>query len=137
MYVVILKTQLTFGTTQWKDSPWLTRWKIAELALNNNHSLTLWKESLNSTGQQFHQYQRNEQSSLTEHNKRPQHMALEIQVLAWDRHTLVAGLTGYIESNTGKSARQGNLRHLRVSEISLSCTFCRCLILFLTFISCF
>ena len=25
----------------------------------------------------------------------------------------------------------------RVSEISLSCTFCRCLILFLTFISCF
>jgi hypothetical protein len=64
-------------------------------------------------------------------------MALEIQVLAWDRHKLVAGLTGYIESNTGKSARQGNLRHLRVSEISLSCTFCRCLILFLTFISCF
>jgi hypothetical protein len=63
----------------------------------------------------------------------------------------------YIESNTGKSARQGNLRHSRVrfqsfadearrdskrlksyprvSEISLSCTFCRCLILFLTFIS--
>jgi hypothetical protein len=37
-----------------------------------------------------------------------------------------------IESNTGKSARQGNLRHLRVS---LSCTFCWCLILFLTFIS--
>ena len=65
----------------------------------------------------------------------------------------------YIESNTSKSARQGNLRHPRVrfqsfanearrvsqrlksyprvSEISLSCTFCRCLILFLTFISCF
>jgi hypothetical protein len=63
----------------------------------------------------------------------------------------------YIESNTSKSARQGNLRHPRVrfqsfadearwvskrlksyprvSEISLSCTFCRCLILFLTFIS--
>ena len=63
----------------------------------------------------------------------------------------------YIESNTGKSARQGHLRHprarfqsfadearrvserlksyQRVSEISLSCTFCRCLILFLTFIS--
>jgi hypothetical protein len=39
----------------------------------------------------------------------------------------------YIESNTGKSARQGNLWHPRVSEISLSCTFCRCLILFLTF----
>ena len=31
----------------------------------------------------------------------------------------------YIESNTGKSARQGNLRQQRVSEISLSlsCTF--------------
>jgi hypothetical protein len=41
----------------------------------------------------------------------------------------------YIESNTGKSAGQGNPRHPRVSEISLSCTFCRCLILFLTFIS--
>jgi hypothetical protein len=63
----------------------------------------------------------------------------------------------YIESNTGKNARQGNLRHPRVrfqsfadeaprvnkrlksyprvSVISLSCTFCRCLILFLTFIS--
>ena len=61
---------------------------------------------------------------------------------------------GYIESNTGKSARQGNLRYPRVrfqsfadearrvseqlksyprvSEISLSCTFCRCLILFFT-----
>ena len=46
-------------------------------------------------------------------------------------------LKRYIESNTGKSARQGNLRHPRVSEISLSCTFCRCLLLFLTFISCF
>ena len=68
---------------------------------------------------------------------------------------------GNIEFNTGKSARQGNLRHPRVrfqsfadearrvserlksyprvSEISLLCTFypgvCRCLILFLTFIS--
>ena len=64
-----------------------------------------------------------------------------------------------IESNTGKSARQANLRHPkvrfqsiadearrvseglkyypRVSEISLSCIFCRCLILFLTFISSF
>ena len=39
----------------------------------------------------------------------------------------------HIESNAGKSAKQGNLRHPRVSEISLSCTFCRRLILFLTF----
>ena len=30
---------------------------------------------------------------------------------------------GHIESNTGKSARQGNLRYPRVLEISLSCTF--------------
>jgi hypothetical protein len=66
-------------------------------------------------------------------------------------------LNRYIEYNIGKSARQGNLRHprvrfqsftdeahrvserlksySRVSEISLSCTFCRCLILFRTFIS--
>jgi hypothetical protein len=69
-------------------------------------------------------------------------------------------VTRHIESNTVKSASQGNLRHPwvrfhsfadevgylvsermksypRVSEISLSCTFCRCLILFLTFITCF
>ena len=67
-------------------------------------------------------------------------------------------LNRYIESNSSKSEKQGNLRHLRVkfqsladevrrvserlksyprvSEISLSCTFCRCYILFLTFISC-
>jgi len=49
----------------------------------------------------------------------------------------VYNLRRNIESNTGKSARQGNLQHPRVSEISLSCTFYRCLILFLTFISCF
>jgi hypothetical protein len=59
--------------------------------------------------------------------------------VAWNSY-LTHGLR-HIESNTGKSARQGNLRHprlksyLTVSEISLSCTFCRCLILFLTFIS--
>ena len=37
----------------------------------------LWKESLNSYGHQFHQYQQNEQSALiltelTEHNKKDQ-----------------------------------------------------------------
>ena len=31
--------------------------------------LILWKESLNSDGQQFHQYQQNDQSPLTEHKK--------------------------------------------------------------------
>ena len=28
----------------------------------------LWKESINSDGQQFHQYQQNKQSPLTSHN---------------------------------------------------------------------
>jgi hypothetical protein len=51
----------------------------------------------NSDGHQFHQYQQNEQSlliliKLAEHKKRPQHMTLEIQVLAWDRHNNVVGL---------------------------------------------
>ena len=32
--------------------------------------LILWKESLNSDGQQFHQYQQNDQSPLTEHKKK-------------------------------------------------------------------
>jgi hypothetical protein len=35
-------------------------------------------------------------------------------------------LDGNIESSTSKSARQGNLWHPWVSEISLSCTFCGC-----------
>jgi len=30
--------------------------------------------------------------SFTEHKKGPQHMTLEIQVLAWDRHKNVVGL---------------------------------------------
>ena len=47
-----------------------------------------------------------------------------------DTHMGLSAKTRYIESNTGKSAR-----HPRVSEISLSCTFYRCLILFVTLIS--
>ena len=47
-----------------------------------------------------------------------------------ETHMGLSAKTRYIESNTGKSAR-----HPRVSEISLSCTFYRCLILFVTFIS--
>ena len=39
----------------------------------------------------------------------------------------VYNLRRNIESNTGKSTRQGNLQHPRVSEISVSCTFYRCL----------
>jgi len=50
----------------------------------------LWKESLNNDGHQFHQYQQN--NELTEYKKIPQHMTLEIQVLAWDRHKNVTGL---------------------------------------------
>ena len=42
----------------------------------------LWWENLNNYGHQFHQYQQNEQ---------PQHVTLEIKVLAWDRHKSVAG----------------------------------------------
>jgi hypothetical protein len=43
------------------------------------------KESLNSNGQQFHQYQQNGQSPLTRCDVR-------IHVLVWDRHNNVAGL---------------------------------------------
>ena len=63
--------------------------------LNEKYNNSLWKESLNSNGEQFHQYQQNKQSSFTWTHwtqKRPQHMMLEIQVLAWDSHTHVAGL---------------------------------------------
>ena len=53
--------------------------------------MLLWKESLNSDIKQFHQCEQNEQSTLTlthwTHKKKgPWHMALEIQVLTWDRH---------------------------------------------------
>jgi len=48
-----------------------------------------FKESLNSDGQQFHQYQQNLLPSLTSNHwiqKIPLHVALEIQVLTWDRN---------------------------------------------------
>jgi hypothetical protein len=90
----------------------------------------------------------------------PGNIMSQVPVHWWDSFYISLPLRGrHIESNTGKSARQGNLRHprvrfqsfadeargvrerlksyTRVSEISLSCTFCRCLILFLSFISCF
>jgi hypothetical protein len=62
----------------------------------------LGKESLNNDGHQFHQYQQNEQSpliltELTEH-KKPQHMTLEIEVLAWYRYRSVVGLNWLMES---------------------------------------
>ena len=53
------------------------------------------KQSLNSDGQQFHQYQQNEWLPLIYSHwkqKRPWNITLEIQVLARDRHKYVAGL---------------------------------------------
>ena len=55
----------------------------------------LWTESLDSDGQQFHKYQQNKKSPFTLTHRtqnRPQHIMLEIQVLAWDKHNNVAGL---------------------------------------------
>jgi hypothetical protein len=37
--------------------------------VNNSTNINKTKESLNSDGQQFHQYQQNEQSPLTAHKK--------------------------------------------------------------------
>ena len=43
----------------------------------------------------FHQYQQNEQPSLiSNHWTKTRHMALEIHVLACDKHTNVAGYIG-------------------------------------------
>ena len=70
-------------------------WKVGIHSWNKKIKIKikeLWKESLNSDGQQFHQYQQNKQSPLTEHKKQTRHMMLEIQVLAWDRHTKVVEL---------------------------------------------
>ena len=54
--------------------------------------IKLWKKSLSSDGQQFHQYQQNEQSHATSNHwkwKRPRRMKLEIEIVAWNRHTNV------------------------------------------------
>jgi len=69
--------------------------------VKNDKNTALLKESLNSDSQQFYQYQQNKQSPLTITHwtqKRPWHMALEIQVLAWDRHKNVEGLNRLIGS---------------------------------------
>ena len=65
--------------------------------------MLLSKESLNGGGLQFHQYQQNEQSPLTSNlqtYKRLRRMTLEIQVLAWDRHTTVEWLNRLNEIKT-------------------------------------
>ena len=58
---------------------------VSYISITENYQ----KESLISDGHQFHQYQQNEQSPLSLAHwtqKRPWHMTLEIQILAWDRH---------------------------------------------------
>ena len=50
------------------------------------------KGSLNIDGQQFHQHQQKEQPPQTIEHKKTWHMALEIKILALDRHKNVAGL---------------------------------------------
>jgi len=52
------------------------------------------KESLDSDGQQCHKYQQKEQPPLISNHVtqcRPQHMTLEIQGVAWNKHTLWTG----------------------------------------------
>jgi hypothetical protein len=51
------------------------------------------KEKLNSDGNKIHQYQQNKQLHLFSNDlkKRPQHMSMEIQFLAWDWHKHVSG----------------------------------------------
>lgn len=71
--------------------------------------MAVWKESLNSNCYEFHQYQPNEQSplilnwltSLTHTHTNTYNnniMRLEIHLLAWDRHTNVAGIKRLIRS---------------------------------------
>ena len=62
-------------------------------------TIPLWQESLNTDGQQFHQYQQNEQSPLTLTHltqKQGRHITLEIRIIAMDRHTDAAGLNRLI-----------------------------------------
>jgi hypothetical protein len=50
------------------------------------------KESLNSDGQQFHQYQQTKQSPLVLNKKQPQHIMLKSQVLAWGQTQKCGGV---------------------------------------------
>jgi len=50
------------------------------------------KEKLNSDGNKIHQYQQNKQLHLFQMiKKKPQHMLMEIQFLAWDWYKHVSG----------------------------------------------
>ena len=67
-------------------------WILEYQVQSGVHEEDLWIESLDSDGQQFHQYQQNKVTSHLKslNTKRPWHMALEIQILTWDRHTNMA-----------------------------------------------
>ena len=61
--------------------------------INWNRNLKkLWKQSLNSDGQQFHQYQQTKQSPLVLNKKQPQHIMLKSQVLAWGQTQKCGGV---------------------------------------------
>ena len=80
----------------------------------NSTNINKTKESLNSDGHQFYQYQQNKDSLNSDGHqfhhyqqhlilthciqKKPWHMTLEIQVLAWDRHKNVASETPTLSS---------------------------------------
>ena len=54
----------------------------------------LWKESLSSGDQQFHQYQQNKRPPLVSNHRiqlSPRHMVLEIQVLGYQSSPLIIG----------------------------------------------
>jgi len=61
------------------------------------------KKVCNSDSKQFQQYPQNEQPPLYVLNqwtqKRPRHLPVEIQILAWDRYENVAGLNQLMGSN--------------------------------------
>jgi hypothetical protein len=62
---------------------------------SNNHLSP--NESLNNNDQLFHQYQQNQQPPLANWTQnRLWHMALKIQVLAWNRHkNVIGGIVDY------------------------------------------
>ena len=63
--------------------------------VNNSTNINKTNESLNSDGQQFYQYQHNEQPPLTSKHrthKENQHTAFKIQALTWDKNNKCGGI---------------------------------------------
>jgi hypothetical protein len=87
----------------------------------------LWsKESLNSDGQQFHQYQQYEQLPLTSNHwtqKKPQYVTLESHVPPWDKHKNVVGLNrlmGFQPSPLDNWISNGNIsKQQRCLDVAL------------------